>query len=202
MKKIYFISLVIIVLISYSFTIIHKDDDKDRIGVEGPLSFNNTGFNLAWSDKARDNYYIQEYLPAGEQLESFNQMMTLHVFLIDMSIDDAVQIKLNELDTRSKTDAVCKGSVAETASSDGKEILLDFLLSETQKDTPEIVEYNVYRYIPVNIGDGENGILIYAYTKRAYGKDAEGFLETINKERRNIVEQMGNTEVPKVKLPD
>ncbi|HMR39766.1 MAG TPA: hypothetical protein PKA90_04995 [Ignavibacteria bacterium] len=200
MKKKYFISLLIIVLFSYSFVI--AGDDKDRIGVEGPLSFNNTSFNLAWSDKARDNYYIQEYLPAGEQVESFVQMMSLHVFLIDMSIDDAVQIKLNELDKRSKTDDVCKGSVNETVSSDGKETLVDFLLSEKQKDTPEIVEYNVYRYIPVNIGDGENGILVYAYTKRAYGKDAEGFIDTINKDRRNIVEQMGNTEVPKVKIPE
>jgi len=200
MKKNILISFTFVILFSFSIAI--AGDDKDMIGVEGPLSFNETSFDLVWSDKARDNYYIQEYLPAGEQLETFEQMMTLHVFLIDMSIDDAVQSKLNELEKRSKTDAICKGSVAETASSDGKEILLDFLLSETQKDTPEIVEYNVYRYVPVNIGDGEKGILVYAYTKRAYGNNVEGFLETINKERRNIVNQMGNTEVPKVKLPE
>lgn len=199
MKLKILISLAFIVLFSYSFTI--SDDDTDRLGVEGPLSFNNTSFNLTWSDRARDNYYIQEYLPAGEQLESFDQMMTLHVFLIDMSINEAVQSKLNELENRSKTDPVCKGSVAETAGSDGKETLLDFLLSESKNGKTEIAEYNVYRYVPVNIGDGVNGILVYAYTKRAYGNDVQGFLETIDKERRDYVLKMGKTEVPKVKIP-
>jgi len=44
----------------------------ERIGVKGPLEFNKTIFNLAWTDKPRDNYYIQEYLPKGETLEKFD----------------------------------------------------------------------------------------------------------------------------------
>ncbi len=88
-------------LISYMSV---SDDITDRIGVKGPLEFNGISFNLAWSDQPRDNYYIQEYLPPGENVESFEQMMTIHLFVTDMNVYEAVQQQGKELTSRKKSD--------------------------------------------------------------------------------------------------
>ena len=74
----------------------------DRIGVEGPLEFNKTIFNLAWTAKPNDTYYVQEYLPDGENLKSFNQMLAIHLFIKDLKPNDAVQQKTEELKKKEK----------------------------------------------------------------------------------------------------
>ena len=48
----------------------------DRIGVKGPLTFNNTTFKFTWSQQ-NNNYYIQEYLPDGENADHFNQLLSI-----------------------------------------------------------------------------------------------------------------------------
>ncbi|MBK6772556.1 MAG: hypothetical protein IPG78_10610 [Ignavibacteria bacterium] len=101
-----------------SFTM-SKDNPIDRIGVTGPLMFNQVSYNLAWSDKPRDTYYIQEYLPEGQNVNSFNQMLTIHLFDVGITIEDAVKNKINELENRIKTDATCNYEVYK--SPDGKE---------------------------------------------------------------------------------
>ena len=120
----------------------------ERIGVKGPLKFSETNFNLVWTAKPNGNYFIQEYLPNGEKLESFNQMLTIHIFITSISPQVAVELKVKELTERKKTDAVCNYQVNE--SPDGKEFIVDFLLGESKDDRMTIVEFNVYRYPIMN----------------------------------------------------
>ena len=89
-----------------SFTTFNNEP-VDRIGVKGPLTFNKTSFNLSWTDKPNDTYFIQEYLPKDEKAENFNQMLTLHLFDKDIKVKNAVKQKIQELDTRKKTDPTC-----------------------------------------------------------------------------------------------
>lgn len=123
--------LIALSTLLFSFTTI-TDNPVDRLGVKGPLEFNKINFKLAWSDKPNDNYYIQEYLPDGENLESFNQMLTIHLFDTDIKTKDAVGQKVRELTERKKTDDVCNYQVTE--SPDGKEFIVDFLLGESKDD--------------------------------------------------------------------
>jgi hypothetical protein len=93
-------------LLCLSFTII-REDPKDRLNVKGPQRFGKTAFKLAWTDHPKDTYYIQEYLPEGEKVTDFNQMLTLHVFVTDLEVKDAVSQKIKELVKRKETDAMC-----------------------------------------------------------------------------------------------
>jgi hypothetical protein len=52
----------------------------DNIGVKGSFKFNDTNFTLSWSSRVNENYYVQEYLPKGEKLDSFKNMITINVF--------------------------------------------------------------------------------------------------------------------------
>jgi len=170
----------------------------DYLSVEGPLKFNETDFDLKWSDKPNDKYYIQEYLPKGENLNDFNQMLTIHLFDTDVKLKDAVIQKANELDKRKKTDSVCNYQVTE--SPDGQEFILDFLLSESKDDEMTIVEFNIYHYRQIELGKKHKAIAVYAYSKRSYGDDITDFFNTLGEDRNSLLNEMISTEKPTINI--
>ena len=173
-----------------------SDDITDRIGVKGPLEFNGLSFNLAWSDQPRDNYYIQEYLPLGEKVESFEQMMTIHLFVTDMSVNEAVQQKGKELSSRKKSDPLCNYQITE--SPDGKEYMVDFILSESKGEEMTIAEFNVYRYKETDLGNNQKALMVYSYSKRSYGDGITPFLKNLKDEKINYLNEMALTIIPDV----
>ena len=191
------ITLIALSSLLFSFFPV-SDDVTDRIGVKGPLEFNGVNFNLAWSDKPRDNYYIQEYLPEGQKPENFDEMLTIHLFATDMSLEDAVKQKGKELTKRKNSDPLCNYQITE--SPDGKEYMVDFLLSENKGDDMTIAEFNVYRYKQADLGNNQKGILVYAYSGRSYGEDITPFLEKLKDEKINYLNEMALTNIPDVNI--
>jgi hypothetical protein len=179
-------------------TVMIADTTEDHLGVKGPLNFDHTDFKLVWTDKPRENYYIQEYLPAGEKTADFNQMLTIHLFAVDMKIKDAVQQKVKELTERKKTDAVCNFVV--NKSPDGAEYMVDFVLGESKNDLMTIVEFNIYRYRQVDIGNNKKGIEVYAYSKRSYGDSITEFFKNLKDTRTDYLNKMIAAEMPSVKI--
>lgn len=172
----------------------------DRINVKGPLTFNKTTFDLSWTDKPADTYFIQEYLPQNESVEHFNQMLTIHLFDQPIEVQQAVNQKVKELDTRKTTDKVCNYQV--TRSPDKKEFIVDFLLGESKDNSMTIVEFNIYRYKQVTLGKDRKGILVYAYSKRAYGNDINTFFKTLGNDRTALLNVMTGADMPDVKIKE
>lgn len=170
----------------------------DWIGVRGPVYFNSTAFTLAWSDKPRENYRIQEFLPAGDSVETFHQMMTIHVFITNLTPKEAAQQEAKELDDRKKTDPVCQYSIA--ASPDGSEAMVDFLLGVSRNDSMKTVEFNVYRYKQITVSENKKAVVVYAYSRRSYGDDITAFLHTLRETRREMLNQMIAAEIPAITL--
>ena len=169
----------------------------DRVGVKGPLIFNKTSFKLAWTSKPSDNYYVQEYLPGGENSEHFNQMLSIFLLVSDVTTKDAVQQKVRELDERKKIDPTCNYMVSQ--SPDGKEYLVDFVLGD---DKTDIEEFNIYRYKQVDLSDNKKAILVYAYSKRAYGDGITSFLKNLKTDRAALLNTMVASDMPKVTVAD
>ena len=192
MKK-HFLIIAVLLLSFAPFT----DKPVDRLGVPGPLKFSLGTFHLSWTDKPRDNYYIQEYLPTGETTDHYVQMLTLHLFLTNMSIEEALAVKTAELDKRKETDGTCHYQIDK--SPDGKEYIIDFLLGESKNDKMTITELNVYRYTQIQVGT-KDAILVYAYTFRAYGDDITAFLHNLRYMRTQYINDMIKVKVPAVKL--
>ena len=191
--------LLILTTSLMAFTKINNDP-VDRIGVKGPLTFNQTTFNLAWTAKPSDAYYIQEYLPKDETVDHFNQMMSIFLLVGDTKLKNAVQQKIKELDTRKKTDATCNYIV--TNNPDKTEYMVDFVLGESKNDKMEVEEFNIYRYKQVDLGDNKKGILVYAYSKRAYGDGITPFFKNLKSDRINLLNTMIGSEMPTVTIAD
>lgn len=174
------------------------DSYIERLGVKGPLEFNNITFKLAWTDMPNENYYIQEYLIEGEKPESFNEMLTIHLFTTDINTLEAVGQKINELKIRKNTDAVCNYQVTE--SPDGKEFIVDFIMGESKDDRMTVVEFNIYRYKQIEIFNNKKAIIVYAYSKRSYGNNITTFFKTLKDERKKYLKEMIATEIPVVSI--
>lgn len=190
-------TLVALAALLFSMTTV-TENPIDRLGVKGPLVFNKTNFNLSWTDKPNENYFIQEYLPEGEKADSFNQMLTIHLFNTDVSTKEAVAQKIEELNARKKTDAVCNYKVNE--SPDGKEFIIDFLLGESKNDRMTIVEFNVYRYKQIEISKNSKAVVVYAYSKRSYGDGITEFFGTLKQDRVSFLNQMISADLPAVTI--
>lgn len=192
MKK----ALFAISILFFSFTTVTTNRVVDRIGIKGPLKFAKTDYKLVWTAKPNDNYFVQEYLPEGEKLESFNQMLTIHLFNMDIKTKDAVGQKVKELIERKKTDPVCNYQITE--SPDGKEYIVDFLLGESKEDKMTIVEFNVYRFKQIEITKKNKAIIVYAFSKRSYGDNITPFLKSLKDDRIQYLNEMISTEIPNV----
>ena len=190
MKTLVFLAVV-------SLSVLITGDPIDRIGVKGPITFDDVSYNLAWSDHPHEKYYVQEYLPAGETVERFNQMLTIHLFDQSVKPKNGVNQKVAELNERKKSDPVCNYAVME--SPDGKDFLLDFLLSDSKDGRLRIVEFNAYKYKQIEIGD-RKALLVFAYSKRAYDDEIEPFLKGLKEERMKHLQQVIKAELPTVTL--
>ena len=188
--------LILILSAAFSLSTL-LSDITDRLGIKGPLTFSNTKLELAWSDKPSENYYVQEYIPSGEQVGKFNQMLTVHVFTNTTTPEAAVQQKVKWLLERKKTDAICNYQITE--SPDGKEFILDFLVGESKEGKMTIVEFNVYRYKNIKI-EGQNALLVSAYSKRGYGNSITPFLATLRADRNLYLNEMISFSLPSLKI--
>ena len=188
---------VIILSLFLSFGI-SAQNPLNRLGTNDTLHFNDTDFNLSWTDKPNENYYIQEYLPKGETTNGYNQMMTIHLFVTNINAKDAVAQKVKELKERKKHDAVCNYQVTE--SPDGKEFIVDFLLGESKDKLMTIVEFNAYHYKEIQLSESKKAIVIYAYTKRSYGDGITDFLKSLKEDRSHVLNEMISTKIPGVAM--
>jgi hypothetical protein len=198
MKLLSYVS-VLAVIIMCSFSVKQNTKKvKDYLSVPGPVSFDNSTYNLSWSSHPSANYYKQEYLRSNEKAETFTRMLIIEALNTDMALKDVVKAKTNELQQRKGSDAVTNYQVIENKSK--SEYLLDFVISESAGNKMSVVEWNAYRY--VNLNAGGKGVLLFAYSRRAYGDNVSTFLTSLKTERVKDVKYLAAYKIPGVKISE
>lgn len=195
MKKL--LCLATIVLLSFSTL---QDEPVDIIGVKGPIIFNNTRYHLAKAQRPNVDYYFQEYLPIDETVKRFNQLITISVLKRNVSLEDAVKQKAGELNKRMETDKVCNYSI--TQGPDGRDSMVDCILSTEKDGEITAAEFVIYRFKEIEIQDHTKAILIYSYSKRAYGKEIYTFFTNLPKDRKELLNLMSLQELPKIRIKE
>ncbi|WP_374440763.1 hypothetical protein [Epilithonimonas sp.] len=175
-----------------------KSQIVERICLNGPLEFNKTEFNLVWSQKPQDNYYVQEYIPKNETVDRFNELITVNVFLVNNTVQNAVQQKIENLNKRKETDKLCNYNIIE--SPDGKEFILDCLLSLEKDNKLNTVEFIIYRYKQIELENHKKALLIYSYSKRSYDEHIPEFLKHLAVEKTDLLNVMISKDLPEIKI--
>jgi hypothetical protein len=159
------------------------------LGVPGPIGFQGTQFNLAWSANPSTGYFKHEYLPAGQRLESFAEM-----FIIEANAsatpESAAAAQVNMLKQRKASDPVANYAMFRSDATG--EIMVDFLVSDSSKGT-QIVEWNAYRY--ARLGK-TGGVALYAISRRAYGDKVQDFLRALKQARSPAINALAAFPMP------
>jgi hypothetical protein len=165
---------------------------EDAIGIPGPIDFEQTRFELAWTSHPNPAYYKQEYLPQGQSVDGYEQMFMVDLLTEGATPESAAANMLAGLEQRKASDPVVNyDMIANEATG---EIILDFLLSDASSGTV-IVEWNAYRYVPH--GDG---LALYAISRRGYDDQASAFIASLKDWRNATIRSLAIMELPKVTL--
>ena len=168
---------------------------EEAIGVPGPIVFEGTSFALAWTSHPLENYYKQEYVPAGQAVESYAEMFMVDVLTEGPTPHETVAAFAAQLDERKATDPLVNYNILENPETG--EVLFDFLLSDTSSGTM-IVEWNAYRYSP--LGDGTS---LFAISRRGYDEDgATAFLTQLPEWRQASINALAELELPEISIQD
>jgi len=174
------------------------ENTTDLLGVQGPLQFNKTEFQLSLSGKPEKNMTIHIYLPKGEDLDNYNQKLSLLVINTKKDVDGVVKAKLKELTERQKLDFNCKFSANDLV--EGKEMLVEYIQSETNGKSLSEAEYSVSRIKWLTDSDDGNYIMIMTYSWRTYEAEAVDMIKNLSTYKTEFIQEMSKKELPEVKL--
>lgn len=168
----------------------------DHLSVPGPLQLDGTGFALAWSDAKPPSFYRQEYLPEGQTLERYRQMLLLDYLAIEAVPGDVAGHMLQQLRQRKQTDSFVNYDLIVNQETGG--VLLDFVMSGVVADGTPIVEWNAYRYEAA-----PGGVLVLGISRRGYGaEDMRRFLaDELKGSRQAWIDELAGLEMPAISPP-
>ncbi|WP_229241123.1 hypothetical protein [Dyadobacter sp. SG02] len=168
------------------------------MGIPGPIVFQKKSYQLHWSSHPDASLYKQEYLVAGDGFPNYKSMITIDFVIAAASVDDAVKTKLRELEQLKKTLDVNYEVIGNAATG---EKIIDCLLGQTAADDAKsIYEHDVYRFKAVTAKSGQKGILLFALSNRAYGKDIQPFLARLKTERKALIAEVAKVPVPNITI--
>src|ERR1700748_796764 len=94
--KHFFTSSIFILFAMTSFAQ-NNSSPLDRLGVKGPITFDNKVYDLSWSSHPTPTYYKQEYMVQGGNPNTFTSMLMVEAATGAMTPRDAMDAKVREL---------------------------------------------------------------------------------------------------------
>lgn len=197
------IQLIPIVVASLLLASIHGFGQSSKpavnyLGISEPIVFQKKSYRMVWSSHPDASLYKQEYLVAGDAFPNYKSMITIDFVIAAASVDEAVRTKLRELEQMKKTLDVNYEVIGNAAT--GEKIIDCLLGQKAADDSKSIYEHDVYRFKAVTAKSGQKGILLYAISNRAYGKDIRPFLTRLKTERKALIAEAAKAPVPEITI--
>lgn len=167
---------------------------QDHLGFAGPVSFRGQDFVFAWSSRPSDTYAKHEYLPQGQDANSYTDMFLIEAVAGALTPSEAAAAQAQLLEARRAEDPVANFEIIRNEASG--EVLLDFVISDLSAD-PILVEWNAYRYTGLAAG----GVALFGVSRRGYGEDgARSLLETLGGLRQDDINALATHDLPTLLL--
>jgi hypothetical protein len=178
-----------------ALTLVPSAAQSDLLGVPGPISFQGEDYALAWTSQPSENYVKQEYVPAGQQVETYQSIILVEAVIGALTPMDAAASQIQSLEARKGVDPVLNYDLMRNDATG--EVLLDFLVSDLEAD-PVIVEWNAYRYQALGVGEG---VALVGISHRGYGEDgATSFMTGLGAMRSEAIDALADLSFPAVSL--
>ena len=168
---------------------------SDQLGVPGPISFEDRAYELAWTAQPSDNYFKQEYVPEGQSVETYSEMILVEAVAGAITPMQAAALQVQSLEARRGSDPVFNYDIIQNEATG--EVLLDFLVSDLAAD-PVVIEWNAYRYVPLAEGEG---VALFAVSRRGYGEEgARSFMGGLGAMRSAAIKALSAHDLPAIAI--
>lgn len=168
---------------------------SDQLGVPGPISFEDRAYELAWTAQPSDNYFKQEYVPEGQSVETYSEMILVEAVAGAITPMQAAALQVQSLEARRGSDPVFNYDIIQNEATG--EVLLDFLVSDLAAD-PVVIEWNAYRYVPLAEGEG---VALFAVSRRGYGEEgARSFMGGLGAMRSAAIKALSAQDLPAIAI--
>lgn len=168
---------------------------SDQVGVPGPISFEDRAYELAWTAQPSDNYFKQEYVPEGQSVETYSEMILVEAVAGAITPMQAAALQVQSLEARRGSDPVFNYDIIQNEATG--EVLLDFLVSDLAAD-PVVIEWNAYRYVPLAEGEG---VALFAVSRRGYGEEgARRFMGGLGAMRSAAIKALSAHDLPAIAI--
>lgn len=166
----------------------------DRLNIPGPLTFTDNEFILAMSKQNSPTWVQQQYIMRDDDLNNYKELINISYFDKEIDMETAIKQKVDFVEKRRSKDKYSFMDVTE--SPDGKEIIVDYLTTETPKEGEPYAEYNLDRFKSFDMGE-KKSFIIFSYSKRIAG-DLKFAARSLSKERSRLMEAAIKTAIPPV----
>jgi len=168
---------------------------SDMLGVPGPISFEGEDYALTWTSQPSNSYLKQEYVPDGQGVETYEDLILVEAVTGAMTPMEAAAAQVQSLEARKGSDPVLNYDVIRNEATG--EVLLDFLISDLSAN-PIIVEWNAYRYQPLPDGDG---VVLMGISRRGYDEaGATSFMSGLGAMRSEAIRALTEMPFPSVSI--
>lgn len=164
------------------------------------ITFGGKPFYLAWTSHPASHFYKQEYIPKGEVITKFSDMILIDIVTGNQNIKEIVAAKISELKALRETNPVVDYGLLENPKKG--EYMLEFLLSQNSPDGKSILiaERNIYRYKLYEDKAGNKGILLFGVSTRSYGKEVDSFFKQLKSDRNSLINAVSQFSMPEISL--
>lgn len=168
----------------------------DRLTVPGPLTFNENEYFLTWSKQNSATWAQQQYILRDDDFNNYKELINLSYFDKEIDLETAVKQKVEYVEKRKERTQDKYSFVGVTESPDGKEIIVDYLVTVVPQEGESYAEYNIDRFRNFDV-NGKKSFLIFSYSKRIAG-DLKYASKALSKERNRLMEAVIKTAIPTV----
>lgn len=168
----------------------------DRLNIPGPLTFRENEYFLTWGKQNSPTWAQQQYILRDDDFNNYKELINLSYFDKEIDIETAVKQKVEYVEKRKERTQDKFSFVNVTESPDGKEIVVDYLVTVVPKEGESYAEYNIDRFKNFEAG-GKKSFLIFSYSKRIAG-DLKYSTKALTKERNRLMEGVITMAIPPV----
>ncbi|MDP9954937.1 hypothetical protein J2X97_000574 [Epilithonimonas hungarica] len=166
----------------------------ERLNIPGPLKFGENEFFLALSKQNSPTWVQQQYIMRDDELSNYKELINISYFDKEIDMETAIRQKVDFVEKRRSKDKYTFVEVTE--SPDGKEIIVDYLTTETPNEGEPYAEYNLDRFKSFDTGE-KKSFIIFSYSKRIAG-DLKYSSKSLSKDRGRLMETAIKTAIPSV----
>lgn len=168
----------------------------DRLNIPGPLTFRENEYILTWSKQNSATWAQQQYILRDDDFNNYKELINFSYFDKEIDMETAVKQKVEYVEKRKDRTQDKYSFVSVTESPDGKEIVVDYLVTVVPQEGESYAEYNIDRFKGFDAG-GKKSFLIFSYSKRLAG-DLKYASKSLTKERSRLMEGVITMAIPPI----